>query len=111
MNATVFLALSFCAVLLAACGGTKKNTAAAAPASREEFDTSTGSWRPLSQVVTPPPHEEGAVIVAKKGPGMMSKVGKSLKKPLQWVGLAKDEPQSAPATSAPATVEKTGATQ
>lgn len=109
MKVIVSLALPVCAALLAACGGTK-NTAATVPASHGEFDPSTGSWRPLTKVVTPPPHEQGAVIVAQKGPGMMDKVGTTLKKPLKWVGLAKDEPQPAPTVSAPATaVKKTAA--
>ena len=110
MKAIVSLALTVCAALLAACGGTK-NTAATVPASHGEFDPSTGTWRPLTQIVTPPPPEEGAVIVAQKGPGMMNKVGKSLKKPLQWVGLAKDEPPPAPLAPAPAAVKKTAAPQ
>ncbi len=93
-------AMTVCAAItLAACGGTKE-TVATAPASHGEFDPSTGSWKPLTKVVTPPPHEEGAVIIPQKGPGMMDKVGNTLKKPLKWVGLGKDEPQPAPATTA-----------
>ena len=100
MKAFFSFALTVCAAaLLAACGGTK-NTVATAPASHGEFDSSTGTWKPLSKVVTPPAHEQGAVIVDQKKPGMMDKVGSTLKKPLQWVGLAKDEPQPT-ATTAP----------
>ena len=111
MKAIVFLALPVCAALLAACGGTK-NTAASMPASHGEFDPSTGSWKPLTKVVTPPPHEQGAVIVAQKGPGMVDKVGKTLKKPLKWVGLAKDEPQPVPTAASPATpIKKSEAPQ
>jgi len=109
MKAIVCLATTVCAALLAACGGTK-NTAAIVPASHGEFDPSTGTWKPLTKVVTPPPPEQGAVIVAQKGPGVMDKVGKSLKKPLQWVGLAKDEPRPAPAAPA-TTVKKTESPQ
>lgn len=106
MKAIVSLAFTVCAALLAACGGTK-NTAATVPATHGEFDPSTGGWKPLTRVVTPPPHEEGAVIVAQKGPGMIDKMGKTLKKPLQWVGLAKDEPPPAPPGASPAAVKKT----
>ena len=109
MKAFFSLALLVCAAaLLAACGG-MGNPVATTPASHGEFDSSTGSWRALSKVVMPPAHEEGAVITAQKGPGMMDKVGNTLKKPLQWVGLAKDEPQPAPAAAAPAAVKKTTA--
>lgn len=86
------------AALLAACGGTKE-TVVTTPASRGEFDPATGSWRPLTKVVTPPPPVEGAVIIPpKKGPGMMDKVSSTLKKPLKWVGLGKDDPQPVPVT-------------
>jgi hypothetical protein len=105
MKAILILALPVCAALLAACGSTKE-TVATTPTTHGEFDPSTGTWKPLSKVVIPPPHEEGAVIVAQKGPGMMDKVNSTLKKPLQWVGLAKDEPQPAPATGAPAAPAK-----
>ena len=105
MKAIVSLALPVCAVLLAACGGTK-DTAAAVPASRGEFDPSTGSWRPLTKVVAPPPHERGATIVAQEKPGVMQKVGSTLKKPLEWVGLAKEDPPSASTASAPVTTTK-----
>jgi hypothetical protein len=99
------------AALLSACGGTK-DTAATVPATHGEFDSASGSWKPLSKVVTPPPHEQGAVITEHKGPGMMDKVGSTLKKPLQWVGLAKDEPQPAPAGAATVpTVKKTASNQ
>lgn len=104
MKAILSLALPVCAALLAACGGTG-NTAATAPASHGEFDPSTGSWKPLAKVVTPPPHQQGAVIV-DESPGMMDKVGNTLKKPLQWVGLAKDGPQTAAGTAAPAATAK-----
>jgi hypothetical protein len=84
--------LPACAVtLLAACGGTT-NTAATVPASAGEFDPATGGWKPLSRTVKPPPPQEGAVIARESTPGMMGKVGTTLKKPLKWVGLAKDEP-------------------
>ncbi|HEY2573373.1 MAG TPA: hypothetical protein VGH65_04860 [Verrucomicrobiaceae bacterium] len=90
MKAITLLALPFCAAVLAACGSSE-NTAALVPASHGEFDQATGSWKPLTKVVAAPPHQEGAVIVDQKGPGMMDKVGKTLKKPLEWVGLAKDD--------------------
>lgn len=93
-------------VLLAACGGTK-NTVATTPTSQGEFDSSTGSWKPLTKVVTPPPPQGGAVITPQKGPGMMDKVGSTLKKPLKWVGLGKDEPQPASVTPAPLVKKKT----
>ena len=94
---------------MSACGGTK-DTAVVVPASHGEFDTSTGTWKPLSKVVTPPPHEEGAVITAQKKPGVMDKVGSTLKKPLKWVGLGKDEPQPA-ATTPAAPAKKTAPPQ
>lgn len=87
------------AVLLASCGGTK-DTVVTTPATQGEFDPSTGSWKPLTKVVTPPPPEQGAVIIPQKGPGMMDKVGSTLKKPLKWVGLGKEETQPAPVTPA-----------
>ncbi|MCE9518586.1 MAG: hypothetical protein K8R87_03320, partial [Verrucomicrobia bacterium] len=65
-------------VLLAACGGTK-NTVATTPVTQGEFDPSTGSWKPLNKVVTPPPPQGGAVITAQKGPSMMDKVNSTLK--------------------------------
>lgn len=111
MNTIVSLALSVCAVaLIAACGGTK-NTAAVAPASSGEFDSSTGAWKPLTKVVAPPPPQQGAVIVEQKKPGMMKKVGDTLKKPLQWVGLGKEEPQPVSAATAPAAATKKPAAQ
>lgn len=91
------------AVLLTACGGTK-NTVVTTPASHGEFDPSTGSWKPLTKAVTPPPPQGGAVITEKKGPGMMEKVSSTLKKPLKWVGLGKDEAPPAPATTVKKTV-------
>lgn len=91
--------------LLVSCGGTKTNNAPL-PANAGEFDASTGTWKPLAKKATPPPHEQGAVITEQKKPGMMSKVGRTLKKPLEWVGLAKDEPQPAPATTTPSTTTR-----
>lgn len=101
MKAIAILALPICVALLAACGS-PENTAALTPASHGEFDSTTGSWRPLKKVVAAPPHEQGAVIIAEqKGPGMMDKVGKTLKKPLEWVGLAKDETSPSASTTSP----------
>jgi hypothetical protein len=105
MKAIFSLILPVCAAaVLAACGGTKKEVVTI-PASHGEFDPSTGSWKPLTKVVTPPPPQQGAVIVEQKKPGMMDKVGSTLKKPLGWVGLGKDEPPPAATPSAP--VKKT----
>lgn len=105
MKSIFTFATTVCAaVLLAACGGTKE-TVVTVPASSGEFDPSTGSWKPLTKVVTPPPPEQGAVIIPQKGPGMMDKVSSTMKKPLKWVGLGKDEPQ--PATGTPAEKKKT----
>lgn len=105
MKAIFSLILPVCAAaVLAACGGTKKEVVTV-PASHGEFDPSTGSWKPLTKVVAPPPPQQGAVIVEQKKPGMMDKVSSTLKKPLGWVGLAKDEPQPVVAPSAP--VKKT----
>jgi hypothetical protein len=110
MKVIAALVLPACAAaLLAACGGTK-NTAAEVPATSGEFDSSTGSWKPLSKIVAPPPHQQGAVIVEQKKPGVMDKVGKTLKKPLEWVGLAKDEP-AASSTTPTEPVKKTAPPQ
>ena len=92
------------AALLASCGGLKKSktTAEPMPATHGEFDPTTGTWKPVSKIVAAPPPQGGAVITPTKKPGMMDSMQKSLKKPLKWVGLSKDEP--APAnTPAPAT--------
>lgn len=58
-----------------------------------EFNAQTGAWKPMTKVVTPPPSQGGAVIVEQKKPGMMQKFGNTMKKPLKWVGLGKDEPK------------------
>ena len=106
MKTIASIALSVCtAALIAACGGTK-NTAAASSPTPQEFDPATAAWQPLTKVVTPPPPQGGAVIVEQKKPGMMKKVGDTLKKPLQWVGLGKDEPQPVSAATAPAAATK-----
>ncbi len=82
-----------CAVtLITACGGTK-NQVATTPATEMEFSAQTGAWKPLTKVVTPPHSKPGAIIVEQKKPGMMQKIGNTMKKPLKWVGLGKDEPQ------------------
>ena len=85
--------------LITSCGGTG---AKPAPGTVQEFDYASGSWKPLQKSISAPPPQGGAVIVEEKKPGMLSKIGKTVKAPLKWVGLAKDEEQPAPATPAPA---------
>lgn len=110
MKTTLFLVLCAAAAgVLVSCGGTKKNVATATP-THQEFDPSTGAWKPLSKKVAPPPHERGAVIVEEKKPGVIDKVGKTLKKPLEWVGLGKDETPPAAATPAASAPAKKSAT-
>ena len=104
MKAIALLALPICAALIAACKS-PENMAAAAPASQGEFEPATGSWKPLTRVVPAPPPQQGAVIAEEKG--TFDKVGetvsKTLKKPLEWVGLAKDETPSAAPSKKPGT--------
>ena len=90
----------FAAAAFTACGGTK-NTTVSTPASGE-FDPNTGAWKPLTKVVAPAPHERGAVITEQKKPGMLDKVGTTLKKPLKWIGLGKEEPAAQADTATPA---------
>ncbi len=79
--------------LLTACGGTK-NPVATTPPPHMEFDSQTGGWKPLTKTIAAPPSQGGAVIVEQKKPGMMQKIGDTMKKPLKWVGLGKDEPKT-----------------
>lgn len=82
-----------CAVLLvSSCGGTK-NTAPSNPGTHMEFDSRTGTWVNSTKVITPPPHQPGAVIVEQKKPGMMQKFGDTMKKPLKWMHLSKGDPE------------------
>ncbi len=76
--------------LITACGGTKKPVATT-PATHMEFNSQTGAWKPLTKAVAAPHSEPGAIIVEQKKPGMMQKIGDSMKKPLKWVGLGKDD--------------------
>lgn len=93
MKKTLSTACLVCALaMLTSCGGTKTPNVTAAP-THQEFDPQTGAWRPLSKKVTAPPSKPGAVIVEQKKPGMMQKIGDTMKKPLKWVGLGKDEPK------------------
>lgn len=85
--------VSLCA--LASCGGTK--TSATPHTTMQEYDQATGSWKLTSKIVAAPPPQGGAIIVEQKKPGMMKKMGETLKKPLKWVGLGKDEPPPASA--------------
>jgi hypothetical protein len=93
-------------VLLASCGGMKKT--ASAPAGMQEFDQTTGTWKPATKIVMAPPHQESAPMpIATKAeaiPGQRSfwqKAGETAKKPLHWVGLGKDKtpPPPSPATT------------
>ena len=104
MKTIALIALALCVAVLAACGSSNR-MAAAVPASHGEFDPTTGSWKPLERVVPAPPPQEGAVIAERKGPGVMGKVGKTLKKPLKWVGLGKGETPP-PASSAPDPIQR-----
>ena len=82
-----------CAVaLITACSGTK-NPVATTPSTQLEFDPQSGGWKPLSKKAIAPPSQPGAVIVEQKKPGMMHKIGSTMKNPLKWVGLGKDEPK------------------
>lgn len=99
MSKNIFLGFcgAFLMIGLASCGGTKGGMS---QPGMMEYDEASGSWKPTSRVVAAPPPAGGAVITEQKKPGMMKKVGDTLKKPLKWVGLAKDEPEPAPAPQA-----------
>lgn len=93
MNKTLSTACLVCAVaLLTSCGGTKNPVATSTPTA-QEYDTQSGGWKPLNKVVAAPPSRPGAIIVEQKKPGMMQKIGATMKKPLKWVHLSKDEPK------------------
>jgi hypothetical protein len=97
MSKTIFFCAAAIAttIFLAACGGTSGGTPHTAT---QEYDPNSGSWRQPSKIITAPPSQGGAVIVERKKPGMLKKVGDTLKAPLKWVGLGKDE---APASAQP----------
>ncbi len=85
--------LLFALALLNACSSTKNPVTATPPSTHMEFDSQTGAWKPMTKAVAAPPSQGGAVIVEQKKPGMMKKFGDTMKKPLKWVGLGKDEPK------------------
>lgn len=90
--ASVTTSLLCVVLLISSCGG-MKNTAITSPGTHMEFDSRTGTWVNSTKVITPPPHQPSAVIVEQKKPGMMQKFGQTMKKPLQWMHLSKDEPK------------------
>ena len=71
-----------------------------------EYDAASGTWQPTTRVVVPPPPQPAAapVIVAKPDDakpkdGVLTKVGRTLKKPLEWLPWRKSEEQPAPTTA------------
>ena len=95
-----------CLLLLALGGGIscskpKSYTAAAQPG-MAEYDPASGAWKPTSRVIVPPPSQNTPpLIVAKPAPvqpkdDILTKVRRTMKKPLQWLPWTKEEVATAP---------------
>lgn len=89
---------------LASCGSTKQS--ASAPTGVLEFDQATGSWKPATKIVAPPPHQASAPLPQVASSGTAEHHSSVWKKPLKWVGLAKEDPPLPPVPAAPAKTAK-----
>ncbi len=89
-------------LMLASCGGTKKT--ASAPAGVQEFDANSGSWKPATKIVAPPPHQESAPPSTYAEASEHSPVWK---KPLHWIGLGKDKADVPPPAPVKASAKAT----
>lgn len=89
-------------MILASCGSTKRSTSA--PTGVQEFDQASGSWKPATKIVQAPPHAQNAPLPVVTGgteaipqhKSVWSKVGDTARKPLHWVGLAKEDTNPGP---------------
>jgi hypothetical protein len=101
-----------CLLLLAlggviSCSSPKSNVAGAKPG-MAEYDPASASWKPTTRVVVPPPSQNTPpMVVAKSAPvqpkeGILTKMGRTMKKPLQWLPWTKEEttPLAQPQASA-----------
>ncbi len=70
----------------------------------QEFDQASGTWKPATKIVQAPPPQHNAPLPVVTGgtdaiphhQSVWSKVGDTARKPLHWVGLAKDEDNPGP---------------
>lgn len=103
------LACGALALCLSSCGlfSSKPKPVASGPAGPLEFDSFSNSWKPSTQVVTPPPSEPNATLAeqqaaAKREDSTLKKagravgntagaVGRAVKKPLGWLPFGKKD--------------------
>jgi hypothetical protein len=66
------------------------------PTISQEFDTDSGTWKPTTKIVVPPPSEPNATLTeaeekARAENSLTHKVGRAVKKPLTWLPWHKEE--------------------
>ncbi len=85
------------AVLATSCSmfSSKPVAAHTVPTVSQEFDPDSGTWKPTTKVVVPPPSEPNATLIAEEEKAradnsLTHKVGRAVKAPLSWLPWHKE---------------------